>query len=114
MAKWGFLTNHAHVLIQIARDPRSTVREIAVTTGITERAAHAVLKDLRQAKIISARRDGRQNVYRLDPKALMKHRPWGASDMEIPATLIDATLRGLSQVAMAEGSPYAEPSLKSA
>ncbi len=114
MTKWGFLTNHAHVLIQIARDPRSTVREIAGTAGITERAVHAVIKDLRQAGIIDAQRDGRRNVYRLDPIVLMKHRPWGASDMEIPATLIDATLRGLSQVAVAEGSPHAEPSRKSA
>ena len=114
MTKWGFLTNHAHVLIQIARDPRSTVREIAVTTGITERAVHSVLKDLRQAGVIDVQRDGRRNVYRLDPIALMKHRPWGASDMEIPPTLIDATLRGLSQFAGAEGSPHDEPSRKSA
>ncbi len=114
MTKWGFLTNHAHVLIQIARDPRSTVREIAIATGITERAVHSVLKDLRQAGVIDAQRDGRRNVYRLDPIALMKHRPWGGSDMEIPPTLIDATLRGLSQFAVAEGSPHDEPSRKSA
>ena len=114
MTKWGFLTNHAHVLIQIAHDPRSTVREIAIATGITERAVHAMLKDLRQAGIIDAQRDGRRNVYHLDPIALREHRPWGASDMEIPASLIDATIRGLSQVAMAEGSPHDESSLRSA
>jgi len=96
---WGFLTNHAHVLIQIARNPRSTVREIAQATGITERAAHAVLQDLRDAEIVLTERNGRQNVNRVDPVALANHRRWGASDMAIPQKLIDATLRGLAGIA---------------
>lgn len=99
MRTWGFLTNHAHVLIQIARNPRSTVRQIALATGITERAAISVLHDLRGAGIVRTTRDGRQNVNEVDPAALAKHRPWGASDMEIPASLIDATLRGLARLA---------------
>jgi DNA-binding IclR family transcriptional regulator len=98
---WGFLTNHAHVLIQIARNPRSTVREIALTAGITERATHAVLKDLREAGIVIARRNGRQNVYRVDPSALADHPRWAASDMPIPKPLVEATLRGLERVAAA-------------
>ncbi len=99
MAKWGLLTNHAHVLIQVVRDPSSTVREIAQITGITERSAHAVLQDLRQAGIIYTRKNGRQNINRLDPAALINHPHWGASDMEIPKPLIDAALRGLATVA---------------
>lgn len=106
MRTWGFLTNHAHVLIQIARNPNSTVREIASTAGITERAAHAVLQDLRNAGVIRTQRNGRQNVNRVDPVALAKHRPWGASDMEIPQQLIDATLAGLATLA-AQGSAEA-------
>jgi hypothetical protein len=87
------------VLIQIARDPRTTVREIALATGITERAVISVLHDLRQAGVVHTLRDGRQNINQVDPVALAKHRPWAASDMEIPDTLIDATLRGLAGVA---------------
>ena len=49
--------------------------------------------------IVRTTRDGRQNVNEVDPAALAKHRPWGASDMEIPASLIDATLRGLARLA---------------
>ena len=101
MRAWGFLTNHAHVLIQIARNPRSTVREIALSAGITERATHAVLKDLREAGIIVAQRNGRKNVYRVDPVALASHPRWAASDMPIPKPLIEATLRGLERVAAA-------------
>ena len=100
MAKsWGFLTNHAHVLIQIARDPRSTVREIANAAGITERATHSVLGDLREGGIVHAARDGRNNVYSIDIQTLIKGERWSASDMEIPQSLIDATLRGLAGVA---------------
>jgi DNA-binding MarR family transcriptional regulator len=40
---WVFLTNHAHVLLCIARDPRSRARDIADQVGITERAAQRIL-----------------------------------------------------------------------
>jgi len=98
---WGFLTNHAHVLIQIARNPCSTVREIALSTGITERATHSLLKDLRDAGIILVQRNGRQNVYQVNAVALAAHPRWAASDMPIPKPLIEATLRGLARVAAA-------------
>ncbi|MDZ4278896.1 MAG: helix-turn-helix domain-containing protein [Dehalococcoidia bacterium] len=98
MRNWGFLTNHAHVLIQVARNPRSTVREIALATGITERAAISALHDIRRAGIASARREGRQNVHRVDMGALLRHRPWATSGMAIPESLVLATLRGLGDV----------------
>jgi DNA-binding transcriptional ArsR family regulator len=103
MRTWGFLTNHAHVLIQIARDPRSTVREIALSAGITERAAHAVLKDLREAGIVLVQREGRKNAYRVDPVALATYPRWAPSEMEIPKALIDATVRGLAELASRPG-----------
>ena len=99
MATWGFLTNHAHLLIHVARCPRSTGREIALATGITERAAISVLQDLRDSGILVAQRDGRQNTYQVDVETLRRHRPWGASDMEIPQILVDATVDGLREVA---------------
>jgi hypothetical protein len=99
LGTWGFLTNHAHVTIQIARNPRATVREIAMGAGITERAAISVLHDLRGAGIVSSRREGRQNVNAIDFEALAAHRPWGASSMEIPEQLIEATIQGLARLA---------------
>lgn len=99
MKSWGFLTNHAHVLIQIARDPRSTVREIAQSAGITERATHSVLTDLREEGIVVAKRNGRRNVYSINLQTLVNGGRWSASDMEIPQPLIDATIRGLATVA---------------
>jgi hypothetical protein len=113
VATWGFLTNHAHVLIQVARDPQSTVREIARAAGITERAAISVLHDLRSAGIVHKERNGRRNTNRIDLRALMNHRPWGVTPMPIPAQLIDATSAGLSKLA-APGALYHPPSAKSA
>jgi hypothetical protein len=106
--KWGFLTNHAHVLIEITRRPRATIREIALVAGITERATISVLHDLRREGIISSEREGRRNVYRVHFQALAKHRPWGASELEIPDELIETTVRALASLSAA-GEATPEP-----
>ena len=49
MASWGFLTNHARVLLCIARDPGTRLRDIAGSLGITERSAHGIVNDLADA-----------------------------------------------------------------
>jgi DNA-binding MarR family transcriptional regulator len=60
---WSFLTNHAQVLICIARDPGIRLREIGETVGITERAAHRLVGELAMAGYISRERHGRRNRY---------------------------------------------------
>ena len=37
MAEWGFLTNHARVLLHIAHDPGARLRDIAASLSITGR-----------------------------------------------------------------------------
>jgi len=63
MAEWTFLTNHARVLLCIARDPGVRLREIAATLGITERTAFGVVADLTEAGYVIKERDGRRNRY---------------------------------------------------
>ena len=46
MANWGFLTNHARVLLCIAHDPGARLRDIAARLGITERSAHGIVTGL--------------------------------------------------------------------
>jgi predicted transcriptional regulator len=58
-----FLTNHAHVLACVAREPQMRLRDVADCVGITERAAHRIVCELEQAGYLSRRRDGRRNVY---------------------------------------------------
>jgi len=61
--RWGFLTNHAQVLVCIAHDPGIRVREISEAVGITERAAHRIVAELDAAGYITRRRNGRRNNY---------------------------------------------------
>ena len=63
---WGFLTNHARVLISISRDPGARLRDIGEHVGITERAAHRIVGDLALAGYITKRRRGRRNHYTIE------------------------------------------------
>jgi DNA-binding transcriptional ArsR family regulator len=65
MPEWSFLTNHARVLLCIARDPGVRLREIASTLGITERTAFGVVADLTEAGYVIKERDGRRNRYEI-------------------------------------------------
>ena len=49
MTSWSFLTNHARVLLRIARDPGTRLRDIAASVDITERSAHGIVTDLTAA-----------------------------------------------------------------
>ncbi len=73
MAKWRFLTNHALVLIHVANHPRSTLREIALAVGITERAALSILRAMEEDVIISRKKEGRRNKYWVDFNALLEY-----------------------------------------
>lgn len=66
-ASWSFLTNHARVLLCIARDPGVRLREIGEAVGISERAAHRIVVELAGAGYVSRTRDGRRNRYAIDP-----------------------------------------------
>jgi len=66
MANWGFLTNHARVLLCIAHDPGVRLRDIASGLGITERSAHAIVADLAEAGYVVKQKDGRRNRYEID------------------------------------------------
>ena len=69
MVSWGFLTNHARVLLCIARDPGVRLRDIASSLGITERSAHGFVTDLTAAGYVLKQKDGRRNRYqRLRPR----------------------------------------------
>ena len=66
MPTWGFLTNHALVLLCIARDPGARLRDIASSVGITERSAFGIVSDLVVAGYIVKEKGGRRNRYRVE------------------------------------------------
>jgi hypothetical protein len=63
---WTFLTNHAQVLLCIARDPGIRLRDIGQRVGITERAAHRIVTELATAGYITRQRNGRRNHYTIN------------------------------------------------
>jgi predicted ArsR family transcriptional regulator len=65
MADWGFLTNHARVLLCIAHDPGVRLRDIAASVGITERTAYGIVTDLIGAGYVVKQKDGRRNRYQI-------------------------------------------------
>src|SRR3954471_20241777 len=70
---WGFLTNHAHVLLCIARDPHSRARDIAEQVGITERAPQRILADLIAHGYVTRTKAGRRNHYKINPRGQLRH-----------------------------------------
>jgi DNA-binding IclR family transcriptional regulator len=66
MPNWGFLTNHALVLLCIARDPGVRLRDIAATVGITERSAFGIVSDLTGAGYLVKAKGGRRNRYQVE------------------------------------------------
>ena len=65
MTSWSFLTNHARVLLCIARDPGTRLRDIAASVDITERSAHGIVTDLTAAGYVIKQEDGRRNRYQI-------------------------------------------------
>ena len=72
-ANWTFLTNHAHVLLCLARDSTMRMRDIALEVGITERAVQAIVSDLEGAGCVERVRTGRRNSYQIDESLHLRH-----------------------------------------
>ncbi|MFI9847607.1 MarR family transcriptional regulator [Nonomuraea sp. NPDC051941] len=63
---WTFLTHHARVLLEIARNPEVRLREIASWIGITERTVQSIVNDLHDAGYLTRERVGRHNRYTIN------------------------------------------------
>ena len=65
---WTLFTNHAAVLLCIAQNEDATMRTIADSVGITERATQRIINDLCERGYVSRARNGRRNTYALHPE----------------------------------------------
>lgn len=70
---WTFLTNHAHVLIAISRDPDIRQRDIAYVVGITVGAVHRILGELEEAGYIVSQKIGRRKHYEVNADLPLRH-----------------------------------------
>jgi predicted transcriptional regulator len=70
---WTFLTNHAHVLLCLAKSPSLKIRELAIEVNITERAVQRILAELTESGYISATKEGRCNIYEVNRDMYLRH-----------------------------------------
>jgi predicted transcriptional regulator len=71
--RWTFLTNHAHVLSVLHRNPNIVLREVAVKVGITERAVQRIVHDLESEGFIRVAKVGRRNQYDVITSKSLRH-----------------------------------------
>jgi DNA-binding MarR family transcriptional regulator len=101
---WGFFTNHLVILLAVAMDSTGTVRDLASRSGVTERAAITILKQLHEDGVIVKVREGRRNSYEINYDEFGRHVGRSGGTWELPEPLIDAARAALQQL-MASGAP---------
>lgn len=70
---WTFLSNHAHVVIAISRDPSARQRDIAAAVGITIGGVQRIIGDLEDAGYLRTTRVGRRNQYEIIDERALRH-----------------------------------------
>jgi len=73
MGNWTLFSNHGHVLVCLANDSESRLRDVAADVGITERAVQKIVRDLQTHGMISVTKHGRRNRYRIHQKKNLRH-----------------------------------------
>jgi hypothetical protein len=81
MSNWTLFSNHGHVLVCLARDSESRLRDVAADVGITERAVQKIVRDLQDGGMVSVTKHGRRNRYRIHNRQPLRH------DLETHCTL---------------------------
>jgi predicted transcriptional regulator of viral defense system len=73
MSDWTFITNHAAVLIYLAKNPIITARRVALEIGITERAVRMMIADLEAEGYIEKAKEGRRIRYSVKVGLPLRH-----------------------------------------
>jgi hypothetical protein len=81
MSNWTLFSNHGHVLVCLARDSESRLRDVAADVGITERAVQKIVRDLQDGGMVSVTKHGRRNRYQIHNRQPLRH------DLETHCTL---------------------------
>ena len=66
------LTNHARVLLCIAREPTTRIRDIAQCADLTERTTHRMVSELCEAGYITRNKMGARNSYKVHPEVVLR------------------------------------------
>ena len=70
---WTLLTSHGRVLLLIAQNPGTRIRELALAASITERSAQSIVRDLERAGYLTKTKVGRRNAYEVNQGQPFRH-----------------------------------------
>lgn len=71
--RWTLLTNHGRLLLLIAQNPDSRLRDLADSAGITERSTQTIVTDLERAGYVAVTKQGRRNTYAVNRGRPFRH-----------------------------------------
>ncbi len=71
--QWYLSSSRGTVLFHIAANPQCTTRDIAGAMFITQRTVWKVIGDLRRARMLRVRKNGRRNHYTVNLDAPFLH-----------------------------------------
>jgi DNA-binding MarR family transcriptional regulator len=67
------MSSHGVVLLHIARNPGSTLREMSEALDLTERRISQIVRDLADADYLAIQRVGRRSFYTVNESASVSH-----------------------------------------
>ncbi len=73
LPSWTFLTNHAHVMVALSRDPDLRQRDLSYVIGITPGAVQRILDDLEAGGYLRREKVGRRNHYEIIDHTPLRH-----------------------------------------
>jgi hypothetical protein len=73
LPSWTFLTNHAHVMVALSRDPDLRQRDLSYVVGITPGAVQRILDDLEHGGYLRREKVGRRNHYEIIDRSPLRH-----------------------------------------
>ncbi len=79
---WNFLSNHGLVILHIVQNSQATLREVALGTGLTERAVYQIVRHLEEGGFIGKRKVGRRNAYTINQQAILTYPAYGQMTLE--------------------------------
>ena len=71
--QWHLSSSHGTVLFHIAAHPQCTIRDIADAMCLTQRRVWGVIGDLRRARMLRVRKNGRRHHYTVNLDAPFSH-----------------------------------------
>lgn len=70
---WTFLTDHAHILVLLAREPRSDVPGLADQTGLDRATVAAILRDLEAEGYVRRKHRGSTVYTTIERARTLRH-----------------------------------------